>query len=197
MGDYMNLVPIVVDRSSNGERSFYIYSKLLSNRIVFISGEIDDNLSNCVVSQLLYLDSISDDDIYLYINSPGGSVSSGLAIYDTMNYIKSDVCTICIGIAASMGAFLLSSGTHGKRFILPNADVMIHQILGKSEGQASDIEISTNRILNLKKRINSILSKNTGKSIKKIEHDTDRDNYLNALEAIEYGIVDKIAKKNT
>lgn len=197
MGDYMNLVPIVVDRSSNGERSFDIYSKLLSNRIVFISGEIDDNLSNCVVSQLLYLDSISDDDIYLYINSPGGSVSSGLAIYDTMNYIKSDVCTICIGIAASMGAFLLSSGTHGKRFILPNADVMIHQILGKSEGQASDIEISTNRILNLKKRINSILSKNTGKSIKKIEHDTDRDNYLNALEAIEYGIVDKIAKKNT
>ena len=189
----MSLIPMVIDSEKNGERSYDIYSKLLKDRIIFISGEIDDNLSNCVVAELLYLDSINHNDIFLYINSPGGSVTSGLAIYDTMNFVKSDVSTICFGIAASMGAFLLSSGTKGKRLILPNADVMIHQVLGKSEGQASDIEISTRRILNLKKRLNHILSKNTGKSIKKIEHDTDRDNYLSAKEAIEYGLVDKIA----
>lgn len=189
----MSLIPMVIDSEKNGERSYDIYSKLLKDRIIFISGEIDDNLSNCVVAELLYLDSINHNDIFLYINSPGGSVTSGLAIYDTMNFVKSDVSTICFGIAASMGAFLLSSGTKGKRLILPNADVMIHQVLGKSEGQASDIEISTRRILNLKKRLNHILSKNTGKSIKKIEHDTDRDNYLSANEAIEYGLVDKIA----
>ena len=144
----MNLIPIVVDKE---DRSYDIYSKLLKNRIIFISGEIDDNLSNSVIAQLLYLDSISHDDIYLYINSPGGSVSAGLAIYDTMNYVKSDVSTICMGIAASMGAFLLSSGCKGKRYILPNADVMIHQVLGRSEGQASDIKISTDHILDLKK----------------------------------------------
>lgn len=188
----MNLVPIVIDREVDGERSFDIFSKLLKDRIIFISEEINDNLSNSVVAQLLYLDSINHNDIYLYINSPGGSVTSGLAIYDTMNYIKSDVSTICFGIAASMGALLLSSGTRGKRYILPNADVMIHQVLGKSEGQASDIEISTKRILNLKKRLNKILSKNTNKNIKTIEKDTDRDNYLSAQEAIEYGLVDKI-----
>ena len=188
----MNLIPMVIDRSDNLERSYDIYSKLLKDRIVFICGEIDDNSSNSVVAQLLYLDSLSHEDIYLYINSPGGSVTSGLAIYDTMNYIKSDVSTICFGMAASMGALLLSSGTKGKRFILKNADVMIHQVLGKSEGQASDIEIATNRILNLKNRLNKILSKNTGKTIKKIEIDTDRDNYLSASEAIKYGIVDKI-----
>ena len=145
------------------------------------------------MAQLLYLDSLNHHDISLYINSPGGSVSAGLAIYDTMNYIQSDVSTICFGIAASMGALILSSGKKGKRYILPNADVMIHQVLGKSEGQASDIEISTKRILNLKKRLNKILAKNTGKSIQTIEKDTDRDNYLSAKEAIEYGLVDKIA----
>lgn len=190
----MNLVPIVVDRENNGERSFDIFSKLLNNRIIFISGEIDDSLSNSVVAQLLHLDSINHDDISIYINSPGGSVSSGLAIYDTINFIKSDVSTVCVGIAASMGAFLLSSGTKGKRFILPNADVMIHQVLGRSEGQASDIKIATDRILNLKNRLNKILAKNTGKSIKTIEKDTDRDNYLSAKEAIAYGLVDKIAE---
>ena len=146
-----------------------------------------------MIAQLLHLDSINHDDISIYINSPGGSVSSGLAIYDTMNFIKSDVSTVCVGIAASMGAFLLSSGAKGKRFILPNADVMIHQVLGRSEGQASDIKIATDRILDLKKRLNCILAKNTGKSIKRIEKDTDRDNYLSAKEAINYGLVDKIA----
>jgi len=174
----MNLVPIVVDKGSDGERSFDIFSKLLDSRIIFIYGEIDDNLSNSVVAQLLYLDSISHEDISIYINSPGGSVSSGLAIYDTMNFIESDVSTVCIGIAASMGAFLLSSGKKGKRFILPNADVMIHQVLGRSEGQASDIKIATERILLLKNRLNKILAQNTGKSVKTIEKDTDRDNYL-------------------
>lgn len=182
---------MVIDKDED-ERSYDIYSKLLKDRIVFISGEIDDNLSNLVVAQLLYLDSLSHEDIYLYINSPGGSVTSGLAIYDTINYIKSDVATTCFGIAASMGAFLLSSGTKGKRNILSNADVMIHQVLGKSEGQASDIKIATDRILNLKKRLNLILSKNTGKSLKQIEKDTDRDNYLSASEAVKYGLVDKI-----
>lgn len=189
----MNLIPMVVDRENEGERSYDIFSKLLNNRIIFITGEIDDNLSNSVVAQLLHLDSINHDDISIYINSPGGSVSSGLAIYDTMNFIKSDVSTVCVGIAASMGAFLLSSGTKGKRFILPNADVMIHQVLGRSEGQASDIKIATDRILDLKKRLNKILAKNTGKNVKTIEKDTDRDNYLNAEEAVQYGLVDKIA----
>lgn len=189
----MNFVPIVVEQELTGERSYDIYSKLLKDRIVFLSGEIDDNLANTVVAELLYLDSLSHEDIYLYINSPGGSVSSGLAIYDTMNFIKSDVATICFGLAASMGAFLLSSGKKGKRFILPNADVMIHQVLGRSEGQASDIKIATDRILDLRKRLNHILSKNTGKSVRTIEKDTDRDNYLNAIEAIKYGLVDKLA----
>lgn len=193
MGEIMNLVPIVIDRESDGERSFDIYSKLLKDRIIFITGVIDDNVSNSVVAQLLYLDSINHNDIYMYINSPGGSVSSGLAIYDTMNFVKSDVSTICIGMAASMGAFLLSSGKKGKRLILPNSDVMIHQVLGKSEGQASDIKIATDRILKLKSRLNKIMAKNTGKSIKTIEKDTDRDNYLSADEAVKYGLVDKIA----
>lgn len=193
MGEIMNLVPIVIDRESDGERSFDIYSKLLKDRIIFITGVIDDNVSNSVVAQLLYLDSINHNDIYIYINSPGGSVSSGLAIYDTMNFVKSDVSTICIGMAASMGAFLLSSGKKGKRLILPNSDVMIHQVLGKSEGQASDIKIATDRILKLKSRLNKIMAKNTGKSIKTIEKDTDRDNYLSADEAVKYGLVDKIA----
>lgn len=189
----MNLIPVVVDKEDDGERSSDIFSRLLKDRIVFIVGEIDDSLSNSVIAQLLYLDSLNHDDISIYINSPGGSVSSGLAIYDTMNFVRSDISTVCMGIAASMGAFLLSSGTKGKRFILPNADVMIHQVLGRSEGQASDIKIATDRILNLKNRLNKILAKNTGKNIKAIEKDTDRDNYLSAQEAIDYGLVDKIA----
>lgn len=194
----MHLIPMIVDKERSGERSYDIFSKLLKERIVFIYGEIDDDLSNSVVAQLLYLDSLNHDDIYLYINSPGGSVTSGLAIYDTMNYIKSDVATICFGIAASMAAVLLSSGKVGKRQILPNADIMIHQVLGRSEGQATDIKIATDRVLKLKLRINKILAKNTGKDIKTIELDTDRDNYLSASEAIKYGLVDKIAKnKNT
>lgn len=191
----MNLIPIVLDKEDDGERSYDIYSILLKNRIIFISGEIDDTLSNLVVAQLLYLDSLSHEDISLYINSPGGSVTSGLAIYDTMNFIKSDVSTIGYGICASMAAVLLSSGTKGKRYILPNADVMIHQVLGRSEGQASDVKIATDRILDLKNRLNTILSKNTNKHIKTIEKDTDRDNYLNAEDALKYGIVDKIIKK--
>ena len=191
----MNLIPIVLDKEDDGERSYDLYSILLKNRIIFISGEIDDTLSNLVVAQLLYLDSLSHEDISLYINSPGGSVTSGLAIYDTMNFIKSNVSTICYGICASMAAVLLSSGAKNKRYILPNADVMIHQVLGRSEGQASDVKIATDRILNLKNKLNTILSKNTNKHIKTIEKDTDRDNYLNAEEALKYGIVDKIIKK--
>ncbi len=186
---------MVVESENGGERSYDIYSKLLRNRIIFISGEINDDLSNCVIAQLLYLDSINHQDISIYINSPGGSVSSGLAIYDTINFIKSDVSTICVGLAASMGAFLLASGTKGKRFILPNSDVMIHQILGRSEGQASDIKIATERIIGLGKRLNKILAKNTGNSIKRIEEDTNRDNYLSANQAVQYGIVDKIIER--
>lgn len=192
----MNLVPVVVDRELDGERSYDIFSRLLKERIVFISGEINDSLANSVIAELLYLDSISNDDISIYINSPGGSVSSGMAIYDTMNFVKSDVVTICIGIAASMGAFLLSSGKKGKRYILPNADVMIHQPLGGAAGQASDIKIASDRILNLRTRLNKILAKNTSKPLKKIEKDTERDNYLDAYGAVEYGLVDEIILKN-
>lgn len=188
----MNLVPVVVEKDFNGERSYDIFSRLLKERIVFITGEIDDNLANSVIAELLYLDSINHDDICVYINSPGGSVSSGMAIYDTMNFLNSDVSTICLGIAASMGAFLLSAGKKGKRFILPNADVMIHQPLGGAQGQATDIKIASDRIVDLRKRLNRILSRNTGQTLKKIEKDTERDNYLDAKEAVMYGIVDKI-----
>ncbi len=190
----MNLVPVVVDKELDGERSYDIFSKLLKERIIFISGEINDALANSVVAELLYLDSLNNDDISIYINSPGGSISAGLAIYDTMNFVKSDISTICIGLAASMGAFLLTSGTKGKRIILPNADVMIHQPLGGAQGQASDIKIAADRIDNLKMRLNKILAENTGQKLKKIETDTERDNYLNAKEALEYGLVDKIIK---
>ena len=188
----MNLIPVVVDKEINGERSYDIFSKLLKERIVLLSDEIDDGKADCIIAQLLYLDSISNDDIYIYINSPGGSITSGFAIYDTMNLIKSDISTICIGIAASMGAFLLSSGTHGKRYILPNAEVMIHQPLGGAKGQATDIKIATERILKLKNKLNKILSKNTKKSLKQIEKDTERDFFMDACEALTYGIVDKI-----
>lgn len=188
-------VPIIVEKEIDSERSYDIFSRLLKERIIFISGEINDMLANNVIAELLYLDSISNDDIYLYINSPGGSVTAGMAIYDTMNFIKSDVATICIGIAASMAAFLLSSGKKGKRSVLPNADVMIHQPLGGAEGQASDIKIAADRIICIRKRLNKILAANTGQSLKKIERDTERDNYLSAREAISYGLVDEIIKK--
>lgn len=191
----MNLVPVVVDKDIQGERSYDIFSRLLKERIIFISGEINDSLANSVIAQLLYLDSINHEDISIYINSPGGVITSGMAIYDTMNFVKSDVSTICIGMAASMAAFLLASGTQGKRYILPNADVMIHQPLGGAEGQASDIKIAADRIVGLRERLNKILSKNTGKSLSKIEKDTERDNYLSADEAVNYGLVDKIIKK--
>ena len=188
----MNLVPMVVEKEFNGERSYDIFSRLLKDRIVFISGEIDDNLANRVIAELLYWDSTGNEDINIYINSPGGSVSAGMAIYDTMNFVKSDVSTTCLGIAASMAAFLLSSGKKGKRYILPNADVMIHQPLGGAQGQATDIKIASDRIIDLRKRLNRIFSKNTSQSLKKIEKDTERDNYLSAKEALEYGLVDKI-----
>ena len=191
----MNLVPMVVDKEVNGERSYDIFSRLLKNRIVLLSGEIDDNLSNSIVAQLLYLDSINHDDISLYINSPGGSVTAGMAIYDTMNFVKSNVSTICIGIAASMAAFLLSSGENGKRYILPNAEVMIHQPLGGAQGQATEIKIAAEHILKLRDKLNKILSKNTNQSLETIALDTERDNFMDSDEALKYGLVDKIIKK--
>ncbi len=187
------LIPMVVDQKGAGERSYDIYSRLLEDRIIFINGEIDDNVANLVIAQLIYLEGKNPDkDVFIYINSPGGSVSAGFAIYDTMQYIKCDVTTICVGLAASMGAFLLSSGTKGKRFALPNSEIMIHQPLGGAQGQASDIEIQARHIARIKQKINTILSENTGKSIKVIEKDTDRDNYMTADEAKEYGLIDKI-----
>lgn len=191
----MNLIPTVIEKSNMGERAYDIYSRLLKDRIIILSGEIDDNLANSIVAQLLYLDSINNDTINLYINSPGGSITSGMAIYDTMNFIKSDVSTICIGMAASMAAFLLSSGKKGKRFCLPNSEVMIHQPLGGAQGQATEIKIAAERILKLKDKLNTILAKNTGKSLKQIEKDTERDNFMDSNEAFEYGIVDKVLKK--
>lgn len=191
----MNLVPMVVDKEVNGERSYDIFSRLLKNRIVLLSGEIDDNLSNSIVAQLLYLDSINHDDISLYINSPGGSVTAGMAIYDTMNFVKSSVSTICIGMAASMAAFLLSSGENGKRYILPNAEVMIHQPLGGAQGQATEIKIAAEHILKLRDKLNKILSKNTNQSLETIALDTERDNFMDSDEALKYGLVDKIIKK--
>lgn len=191
----MGLVPVVIDKEIDGERSYDIFSRLLKERIIFISGEITDSLANTVVASLLYLDSINHDDISIYINSPGGSVSAGFAIYDTMQFITSDVSTICIGMAASMGAFLLSSGTIGKRYALPNSDIMIHQPLGGAEGQASDIKIAADRIILLRKRLNKILSKNTKKNLRQIEKDTERDYYLDAFEAVSYGLIDKVIKK--
>jgi len=192
----MALIPMVVEQSNRGERSYDIYSRLLENRIIFITGEIDDAVANTVVAQLIYLESKDPEkDVYLYINSPGGSVTAGLAIYDTMNYIKCDVSTICIGLAASMGAFLLSSGKKGKRFALPNAEIMIHQPLGGAQGQASDIQIQARQILKIKEKLNGILSANTGKDITTIEADTDRDNYLSAEAAKEYGLIDEVYYK--
>ncbi len=191
-----NLIPMVVEQTNRGERSYDIYSRLLEDRIIFLTGEINDVTADIVIAQLIYLEGKDPDkDISLYINSPGGSVTAGMGIYDTMNYIKCDVSTICVGMAASMGAFLLSSGAKGKRYCLPNSEVMIHQPLGGAQGQASDIAIQAEHILKIKKRMNAILSKNTGKSVKQIEKDVDRDNYMSAEEALEYGLVDKIFDK--
>jgi ATP-dependent Clp protease protease subunit len=187
------LIPYVVERTSAGERTYDLYSRLLDDRIIFLSGEINDAVANTVVAQLIFLEGKDPTkDISLYINSPGGSVSAGMAIYDTMNYIKCDVSTICIGLAASMGAFLLSSGAKGKRYALPNSEIMIHQPLGGAQGQASDIKIQAEHILRTKAKLNGILSENTGKDLATIERDTDRDNYMSADEAREYGLIDKV-----
>lgn len=191
----MNLIPTVIEKSNHGERVYDIYSRLLKDRIIILSDEINDNNANSIVAQLLYLDSLNHDDIHLYINSPGGSITAGMAIYDTMNVIDSDVSTICIGMAASMAAFLLSSGTKGKRFGLPNSEVMIHQPLGGAQGQATEIKIAAERILKLKDKLNKILSKNTGQKLEIIEQDTERDNFMTSKEAKNYGIIDDILKK--
>lgn len=187
------LVPTVVEKSSFGERAFDIYSRLLKERIIFLGGPIDDASANLIIAQLLFLESDdSSKDIQLYINSPGGSVYAGLAIYDTMQYVKPDVATICIGIAASMGAFLLSSGARGKRYSLPNSKILLHQVMGGAKGQATDIEIQAREVLNIKKQLNKILAHNTGQSLARIEKDTDRDFYMSAREAEKYGVVDEI-----
>ena len=192
----MALVPVVVEQTSRGERSYDIYSRLLNDRIIFLSDEVNDVTASLVVAQMLYLEAQDPDkDIYLYINSPGGSISAGMAIYDTMNYIKCDVSTICVGMAASMGAFLLSSGAKGKRFALPNAEVMIHQPLGGMQGQASDIKIHADHILKIRDKLNKILSEQTGKPLKTIEKDTERDNFMSAEEAKNYGLIDKVITK--
>ncbi len=191
----MNLVPMIIDKELNGERSYDIFSRLLKNRIILLSGPIDDALANTIVAELLYLDSLNHEDIALYINSPGGAVTAGMAIFDTMNFIKSDVSTICIGMAASMAAFLLACGQSGKRYILPNAEVMIHQPLGGAQGQATEIKIAAEHILKIKKKLNTILAEKTGKSLRKVEQDTERDYYLSAEEAKEYGLIDQILKK--
>lgn len=194
MGYY---VPYVIERTGRGERSYDIYSRLLKDRIVMLSGEIDDGVASSIVAQLLFLEAEDPEkDIYLYINSPGGVITSGYSIYDTMNYIKPDVSTICIGQAASMGAFLLSAGTKGKRFALPHSRIMIHQPLGGARGQATDIEIQAKEIIRIKEEINKILANNTGQSLAKISKDTDRDFYMSAKEAVEYGIIDKVLEKS-
>ena len=190
------LIPYVVERTSTGERSYDLYSRLLEDRIIFLSGEIDDAVANTVVAQLIYLEGKEPGkDINLYINSPGGSVTAGMAIYDTMNYVKCDVSTICIGLAASMGAFLLSSGARGKRFALPNSEIMIHQPLGGAKGQATDIKIQADLILRTRDNLNRILSENTGRPIEEIARDTERDNFMTAQQALDYGLIDKIFAK--
>ncbi len=192
----MALVPMVVEQTSRGERSFDIYSRLLNDRIIFLADEVNDTTASLVVAQMLYLEAQDPDkDVYFYINSPGGSISAGMAIYDTMNYIKCDVSTICIGMAASMGAFLLSSGAKGKRYALPNSEIMIHQPLGGMQGQASDIKIHADHILKIREKLNKLLAEQTGKPLETIERDTERDNFMSAAEACEYGLVDKVITK--
>jgi ATP-dependent Clp protease protease subunit len=189
----MNLIPMVIEQTSHGERSYDIYSRLLKDRIIFIGGPIDDDLANIVIAQMLFLEGDDPDkDINLYINSPGGSVSAGLAIYDTMQYIKCEVSTICVGLAASMGAFLLAAGAKGKRKALPNAEIMIHQVSGGAQGQATDINIQAEQILKIKKRLNQILSARTGQSVERVTQDTERDNYMSAEEARAYGLIDEV-----
>ena len=190
----MNIIPTVIEKSSNKEYAYDLYSRLLKDRIIFLTGEIDDSVASIVISELLYLDNLSNEDIYLYINSPGGSITSGMSIYDTMNFIKSKVITIGIGMTASMAAFLLSSGNI--RYALPNTEVMIHQPLGGAQGQATDIKIAAERIIKLKEKLNQILAKNTNQPLEKIYNDTERDNFLSANEALEYGLIDKIIEKN-
>lgn len=190
----MSLIPVIVDKEGNYERSYDIFSRLLKDRIIFLSGEITDDVANSVIAELLYLDSLDKKEIKLYINSPGGSVTAGMAIYDTMNYIKSDVSTICVGLAASMGAFLLLSGQKGKRYSLENSEIMIHQPLGGVQGQATEIKIAAERILNLREKLNKIIAEKTNQDIKKIRKDTERDYFLSSKEALDYGIIDKVIK---
>ena len=193
----MNLIPTVIEQSSRGERAYDIYSRLLKDRIIMLSGQVTDDLANSIIAQLLFLDAQdSEKDIYLYINSPGGSVTAGLAIFDTMNFIKADVQTIVMGMAASMGSFLLTAGEKGKRFALPNAEIMIHQPLGGAQGQATEIEIAARHILQTRERLNKILSERTGQPIEVIEKDTDRDNFMTAQEAKDYGLIDEIMESN-
>ncbi|AMO86820.1 ATP-dependent Clp protease protease subunit [Solibacillus kalamii] len=193
----MNLIPTVIEQTNRGERAYDIYSRLLKDRIILLGSGIDDNVANSIVAQLLFLEAEDPDkDIYLYINSPGGSITSGMAIYDTMNFIKPDVSTICIGMAASMGAFLLSAGAKGKRVSLPNAEVMIHQPLGGAQGQATEIEIAAKRILHLREKLNRIMAENSGQDYETLARDTDRDNFMSAEQALEYGLIDKIYERN-
>lgn len=193
----MNLIPTVIEQTNRGERAYDIYSRLLKDRIILLGSAIDDNVANSIVAQLLFLEAEDPDkDIYLYINSPGGSITAGMAIYDTMNFIKPDVSTICIGMAASMGAFLLSAGAKGKRVSLPNAEVMIHQPLGGAQGQATEIEIAARRILFLREKLNKIMAENTGQDYETLARDTDRDNFMTAEQAKEYGLIDKIYEHN-
>ena len=192
----MSYVPYVVEKTSRGERSYDIYSRLLKDRIIMLSGEVNDQVASSIVAQMLFLEAEDPEkDIYFYINSPGGVVTAGMAIFDTMNYIRPDVTTICIGQAASMGAFLLSSGEKGKRYALPHARIMIHQPLGGAQGQATDIAIQAEEILRMKKELNSILAKNTGQSVKQVEKDTDRDNFMSAKESMDYGMIDEVLIK--
>ncbi len=188
----MNTIPTVIEKQNNTERVYDLYSRLLKDRIIFIDGEINDINSNIVIGELLYLSSKSNDDIQMYINSPGGSVTAGMAIYDTMKFINCDVSTICVGLCASMAAFLLSSGTKGKRYALPNSEIMIHQPIGGAQGQATEIKIAAERIIKIKKKLNKLLSENTNKPLSKIEQDTERDYFMDSKEALDYGIIDKI-----
>lgn len=188
----MNTIPTVIEKQNNTERVYDLYSRLLKDRIIFIDGEINDINSNIVIGELLYLSSINNDDIQMYINSPGGSVTAGMAIYDTIKFIKCDVSTICVGLCASMAAFLLSSGTKGKRYALPNSEIMIHQPIGGAQGQATEIQIAAERIIKIKKKLNKLLSENTNQPLKKIEQDTERDYFMDSNEALNYGIIDKI-----
>lgn len=194
----MHLIPTVIEQTNRGERAYDIYSRLLKDRIVMLGSGVDDNVANSIVAQLLFLEAEDPDkDISIYINSPGGSITAGMAIYDTMQFIKPDVTTICTGMAASMGAFLLTAGKKGKRYALPNSEIMIHQPLGGTQGQATDIEIHANRIIEIKKRMNRIIAERTGQSLEVVERDTDRDNFMSAQQSVEYGLIDKVLERNT